>query len=221
MPTRKYDLLIFDWDGTLADSIGHIVASVRHAAQARGLEQRSDQCIRNIIGLDLNEAIGTLYPELIGSEALPGFLQAYVSYFVGREGQGVSPLFPGVEQELERLRLLGFRLAVATGKSRHGLNRALAGCGYTDYFEATRCADESSGKPDPRMLREILWETGVPVQRALMVGDASFDLQMARSIGMDAVAVSYGAQPLEQLLPWEPITAIACFAELRLWLERQ
>lgn len=107
---------------------------------------------------------------------------------------------------------------MATGKSRRGLNHVLAGHGWLDYFDVTRCADETAGKPDPLMLHEILAHCGMVAEQALMVGDSSFDLLMARRAGLDAVAVGYGAQPLEVLLEHEPLLAIEEFSELRAWL---
>ena len=124
----------------------------------------------------------------------------------------------GVQAFAETLRDAGYRLAVATGKSRRGLQRALAGHGWLDYFEVTRCADETASKPDPRMLQEILAHCGMTAEQAVMVGDSPFDLRMAHRAGMDCVAVGYGAQPLAELLKESPKLAIERFEELRHWL---
>lgn len=211
-----YELLIFDWDGTLADSVARIVESVRRAAYILDLAPPGDAAIRGIIGLGLPEAIAALYPHL-DRVAVERYRQAYADHYLTLD---VTPpsLFPGVVEGLEALRGAGYRLAVATGKSRRGLQRVLAGHGWLDYFEVTRCADETASKPDPRMLHEILAHCGVDAGSALMIGDATFDLQMARSAGMDAVAVGYGAQPLERLRPFAPRLEIMEFAELRDWL---
>lgn len=211
-----YELLIFDWDGTLADSVARIVESVRVAAHHLGLAPPEESAIRGIIGLGLPEAIAALYPHL-DSAAVEDYRQAYADHYVTLDEEP-PPLFPGVVEGLEALRGAGYRLAVATGKSRRGLQRVLAGHGWPDYFEITRCADESGSKPSPRMLHEILAHCAVPAGRALMIGDATFDLQMARNAGMDAVAVGYGAQPLERLRPFAPRLEIMEFAELRDWL---
>lgn len=211
-----YELLIFDWDGTLADSVSRIVESVRAAAHLLGLPAPDEPAIRGIIGLGLPEAIAALYPELEPA-AVERYRLAYADHYVTLDIDP-PPLFPGVAEGLEALRRAGYRLAVATGKSRRGLQRVLAGHGWLDYFEITRCADEAGSKPDPRMLHEILAHCAVPAERALMIGDATFDLQMARNAGMNAVAVGYGAQPLERLRPFSPRLEIMDFAELRDWL---
>lgn len=211
-----YELLVFDWDGTLADSVGRIVESVQAAAHHLGLMVPAEPEIRGIIGLGLPEAIAALYPDL-QSEMAERFRLAYADHYVTLDATP-PPLFPGVVEGLEALRNAGYRLAVATGKSRRGLQRALAGHDWLDYFEVTRCADEAASKPDPRMLHEILAHSGVHARRALMIGDATFDLLMARNAGMDSVAVGYGAQPLERLRPFSPRLEIMEFAELHDWL---
>lgn len=213
-----YQLLIFDWDGTLADSIGRIVESMRLAARACDLELRTDEEIKGIIGLGLPEAIRALYPEVCDPQVLRRVQLLYGEHYLSLEGQP-SALFPGVVESLEAFRSAGYRLAVATGKTRRGLDRVLANYGWLDYFDVTRCADETASKPDPRMLHEILAHCRVSPGGALMVGDSAFDLQMARQAGMGAVAVGYGAQPLDMLRLYEPCLAIESFLELRAWLE--
>jgi len=213
-----YELLIFDWDGTLCDSIGRIVDSMRAAASLEGLGERSDEAIKGIIGLGLPEAIARLYPELVGSGRVEGFRQRYAESYMALDVRP-SPLFPGVVECLESFRRRGLRMAVATGKSRRGLDRVLAGHGWLDYFEITRCADETASKPDPLMLDEILAHCGVSPEKALMIGDSSFDLDMARRAGIDSVAVGYGAQSLSELLAFAPRLAINEFSELRRWFE--
>ncbi len=212
-----YRLLIFDWDGTLVDSIGRIVESIRVAAAACALESRSDAAIKGIIGLGLPEAIRTLYPDLCDARLLERACQVYSEHYLALESEP-SPLYAGVAEALEAFRAAGYRLAVATGKTRRGLDRVLAGRGWQEYFEVSRCADETASKPDPRMLHEILTYCGVPPEQALMVGDSSFDLQMARRAGMGAVAVTYGAQPAEALRLHEPRLIIDDFGELCAWL---
>ncbi|MGH8351907.1 MAG: HAD-IA family hydrolase [Pseudomonas sp.] len=214
---RDYQLLIFDWDGTLVDSIARIVDSMRLAAAACELPWRSDAAIKGIIGLGLPEAIRTLYPELLEPARVERFRRLYAERYLALEAEP-SALFPGVAEALEGFRAEGYRLAVATGKSRHGLQRVLAGRGWLDYFDITRCADETASKPDPLMLHEILAHCRVAPERALMVGDSSFDLQMAHRAGVDSVAVGYGAQPLGSLREHGPRLAIDDFAELRTWL---
>lgn len=212
-----YDLLIFDWDGTLVDSVAKIVESIRVAADVCGLAQLDEAPIKGIIGLGLPEAIAVLYPDLRDVLLIERFRMAYAEHYLALEA-APSALFPGVAEGLEAFRQAGYRMAVATGKTRRGLQRVLEGRGWADYFEATRCADETASKPDPLMLREILTQCGVSPRRALMIGDSCFDLQMARNAGVDAVGVGYGAQSLESLQGFEPCLAIMEFAELHDWL---
>ncbi len=213
-----YQLLIFDWDGTLCDSIGRIVDSMRAAASLSGLGERSDEAIKGVIGLGLPEAIATLYPELRQVDRIEAFRQRYAEHYTSLEVRP-APLFGDVRESLESFRRRGLRTAVATGKSRRGLDRALAGHGWRDYFETSRCADETASKPDPLMLREILAHCGVRAEKALMVGDSVFDLDMARRAGIDSVAVGYGAQSRAVLMAFAPKLAIDEFSELRRWLE--
>ncbi|RMU63192.1 putative phosphatase [Pseudomonas syringae pv. syringae] len=213
---RDYDLLIFDWDGTLADSVGRIILSMRTAAIETDLEIRDDTAIKGIIGLGLPEAIRTLYPQISGNQLID-FRQHYADSYMVMDNVP-SPLFDGVVESMQAFREDGYRLAVATGKARRGLDRVLKANGWQDYFDATRAADETASKPDPLMLNEIMAHCEVTPQRSLMIGDASFDLLMARNAGMDSVAVGYGAQPLESLRQFEPRLAIEHFSELRTWL---
>jgi len=215
-----YKVLIFDWDGTLVDSIGRIVESMHRAADLCGLQRRSDSQVKGIIGLGLPEAIRSLHPELLTPACVERFRGCYSDHYLALEAEP-SALFPGVAQSLQAFRSAGYTLAVATGKSRHGLNRVLQGRGWLDYFDVTRCADETASKPDPLMLEEILAHCGVTAQEALMVGDSAFDLQMAQRAGMDSVAVGYGAQSLVALQAFAPILAIEEFMELRDWLEQR
>jgi len=215
-----YQLLIFDWDGTLVDSIGRIVAAMHGAADRCEVPRCTDEQVKSIIGLGLPEAIARLYPQLDDPRLIERFRQCYSDGYLELEAQP-SALFAGVAEALERFRADGYRLAVATGKTRHGLQRVLQGRGWLDYFDVTRCADETASKPDPLMLHEILQHCRVPAGRALMVGDSSFDLLMARNAGVDAVAVGYGAQSLDALREHGPRLAISEFSQLRAWLEGQ
>ena len=214
---RDYHLLIFDWDGTLVDSIGRIVTSLRCAADACGLHQLSDERLKGIIGLGMVEAIDCLYPGLRGTPLVDRFRTSYADCYLELEKQP-SRLFPGVEDALEAFRVDGYQLAVATGKSRRGLHAVLEGRGWLEYFDVTRCADETASKPDPLMLHEILSACRVSPERALMVGDSIFDLQMARQAGVQCVAVGHGAQSLETLKMESPDLSIEHFDELRAWL---
>ncbi|WP_438283385.1 HAD family hydrolase [Pseudomonas alabamensis] len=211
-----YDLLIFDWDGTLADSIGRIVTSMNTAAERFGEAPRDEQAVKGIIGLALDEAILTLYPHLTPDQVIV-FRQHYADVYLDLD-QTPSPLFEGVVETLEALRADGYRLAVATGKARRGLDRVLRANGWEDYFEMTRAADETRGKPHPLMLEQILAHCGVTAERALMIGDSTFDLLMARNAGMHSVAVGYGAMSLQALSEFGPQVCIERFSQLRTWL---
>ena len=219
MHPSDYKLLIFDWDGTLADSIGRIVEAMQVAAERSDLPPRDDFAVKGIIGLGLPEAIRTLYPE-IGDAGLVAFRQCYADHYIALEAEP-SPLFAGVVESLEAFRAEGYRLAVATGKARRGLDRVLKSHGWEDYFDITRAADETASKPHPLMLEQILAHCEVRPEQALMVGDSSFDLLMARNAGMASVAVSYGAQSMEALRAFEPCLAIDHFSELHAWLSRR
>ncbi len=217
---RELDTLIFDWDGTLANSIERIVTAMQVAAAELKLPALDDEQVRGIIGLGLPEAIAVLYPGLVGEPQAQELARGYSTHY-RRLDSTPSPLFDGVLEVLERFRREGFQLAVATGKGRPGLERILAAHGLTHYFDATRCADETASKPDPRMLHEILQSCDSMVGRALMVGDSEFDIQMAHNAGMAAVAVSYGAQSREQLALSRPTHCIDRFDELYGWVLAQ
>lgn len=218
MRPSDYKLLIFDWDGTLADSIGRIVEAMHVASRRSGFPLRDDFAVKGIIGLGLPEAIRTLYPE-IGDGELMAFRDYYAEHYIAAEAVP-SPLFEGVLESMEAFRADGYHLAVATGKARRGLDRVLKAHGWEDYFDVTRAADETASKPHPLMLEQILAHCEVRPEQALMVGDSSFDLQMARNAGMDSVAVSYGAQSIEALQRFEPRLSIDRFSELRAWLNQ-
>lgn len=213
-----YKLLIFDWDGTLVDSIGRIVDSMRAASDACGLPQLNDARIKGIIGLGLPEAVASLYPELDDARCIERFRHHYSEHYLALENQP-SPLFAGVAEALEEFRAAGYLLAVATGKSRAGLDRVLRGRDWQQFFDITRCADETASKPEPLMLEQIMAHCAVKPVHSLMVGDSVFDLQMARNAGVDSVAVGYGAQSLDELHRHGPRLAINEFSQLGAWLK--
>jgi phosphoglycolate phosphatase len=208
-------IFIFDWDGTLIDSADKIVGAMQAAIERLGLAPRSVAEVRDIIGLALPEAIETLFPGEPGStrEALRA---AYVEHFLEADRQPCQ-LFPGVIETLEALRGHGCRLAVATSKSRRGLDRALGQTGWAGLFEATRCADETRSKPHPQMLYELLQTLAVAPEQAVMVGDTEYDMAMARSAGMARIGVGYGAHAPERLLPYAPERVLRRFDELLRW----
>ncbi|RSC26810.1 HAD family hydrolase [Pseudomonas parafulva] len=214
--SKPYELLIFDWDGTLADSIGRIVEAMNAAAERAGEAPSADAAVKGIIGLALSEAISVLYPHL-DARQLEIFRQHYADIYTALDQQP-SPLFEGVVESLEAFRSEGYRLAVATGKARRGLDRVLKANGWEGYFDITRAADETRGKPHPLMLEEILAHCRVEPDRALMVGDSAFDLQMASNAGMHSVAVGYGAMSLQALSEFGPQVCVEHFSQLREWL---
>lgn len=211
------DTLIFDWDGTLVDSVSKIVAAMQLAADQVGLPPASDEAVRGIIGLGLPEAIAVLYPQLDDPALIERLGRAYSNTYLELE-QKPSPMFDGVLEALHGWRRQGLRLAVATGKSRRGLERILRLHDLQRFFDATRCADETASKPDPRMLYELLGELDRTPQQAVMVGDSGFDLQMAHNAGVTPIAVSYGAQSRELLLPHAPAVCLDHFQQLDVWL---
>ncbi|TXF13647.1 HAD-IA family hydrolase [Pelomicrobium methylotrophicum] len=212
---RRFDLLVFDWDGTLMDSAGAIVASVQAACRDLGLPEPSDEAARYVIGLGLSEALAVLVPQL-PLHRRAELVERYRSHFLARY-PGIA-LFEGARETIEALHAQGYRLAVATGKSRRGLSRALETTGLARYFHGSRCADECFSKPHPAMLHELLEEFGVEPGRALMIGDTVHDLQMARNAGVAALAVAYGAHPKPTLMALEPLACVDSLGELRRWL---
>lgn len=186
----NFDLIVFDWDGTLMDSAGHIVAAMQQAITGIGLPRRTDDQLRELIGLGLQDAFRRLYPELDTDRTLK-LLAQYRQHFLNPPVPG-GTLFSGAREAVYQLHQRGFTLAVATGKSRRGLDRALAETGLGSLFKVTRCADESASKPDPQMLEEILWECGVHPGRTLMVGDTEYDMAMAQSAGVVGLGVACG-----------------------------
>lgn len=208
----SYDLLIFDWDGTLMDSHARIVSCLRSAVIEVGLPTRKDDELRDIIGLGLEEAMARLFPglALAQQEAL---VARYRDHFL-HISDVVETLFEGVVETLTEMGDRGCLLAVATGKSRAGLDRGLRQTGLGDVFQMTRCADESYSKPHPQMLEDILHALATRPQRALMIGDTEFDLEMARNAGTASVGVTYGAHPPDRLNRHRPIACIDDIREL-------
>ncbi|MBC7781117.1 MAG: HAD-IA family hydrolase [Proteobacteria bacterium] len=212
---QQFDLLIFDWDGTLADSAGLIARSIQQACADLDVPVPSDERARYVIGLGLDDAMAHLVPELPVSD-YRRLADRYRTHYFASDAQ--VPLFEGAREALVELRAQGFRLAVATGKTRRGLDRALLNLGVVNCFDATRCADETASKPDPTMLFELFAELGVGPARSLMIGDTTHDLQMARAAGVAAIAVAYGAHPKPALIEAGPLTCVDRFSDLQRWL---
>lgn len=209
-------LLIFDWDGTLIDSTAKIVNCMQQAAQACGVPVLAHDTICQIIGLGLPEAIADLYPDL-HDNVRHAIREQYVHFFISVD-QTPSPFFAGVEETLHVLRDAGYTMAVATGKSRRGLDRVLQQHAMEHFFHATRCADETRSKPHPQMLLELLDVFHREASQAIMVGDTHFDMAMARNIAMPRVAVSYGAHRVDQLMPYAPLACLDQLCDLQLVL---
>ncbi|MGR9072634.1 MAG: HAD-IA family hydrolase [Gammaproteobacteria bacterium] len=208
----RYQLIIFDWDGTLIDSIDWIVSCLQNAAQECHLDVPDEGAARDIIGLSLKNAMVRLFPDI--DEDIQGrLLQSYSRLFFSRQ-MTKRNLFSGVYDMLIELKSLGFQLGVATGKTRAGLQKALQLTETTDLFNATRCADETASKPDPRMLHEIIEQLDVDARNVLMVGDSTHDLQMAMNAGIDALAVSCGAHSSAILEKFNPLACLRQTADL-------
>ncbi len=217
MNPPRYELIVFDWDGTLMDSAAKIVRCFQAAAGDAGVPVPSDAAVRNIIGLGLHEALDLLLPGA-GRVTRGRVAECYRRHFTELDTTEAT-LFPGVAEGLRRLSDAGYRLAIATGKARRGLDRVLRDTATAHYFCASRCADEAPSKPHPQMLHDLLACTGVSAERAVMVGDTVYDLQMAASAAMASVAVSYGAHERERLLAHNPLACFDSFAEVCRWLE--
>lgn len=212
---RPYELIVFDWDGTLMDSAALIVDSMQAACRDLGLAEPSDEAARQVIGLGLHDALARAIPSADPSEYVR-IADRYRHHFLTRHED--LRLFAGAYELLEALHERKLFLAVATGKSRKGLERSLDLSGLGRFFHRTRCADESFSKPHPAMLHEIMDELCMTPEQTLMVGDTTHDLLMAANAGVDAVAVSFGAHPREVLLQEKHVACFERFAQLSDWL---
>ncbi|MCE8036920.1 MAG: HAD family hydrolase [Halomonadaceae bacterium] len=216
----RYRLVIFDWDGTLMDSAARIVSSMQAAARDAGWGHLEAAAVRDIIGLGLPEAIDRLCPG-IDAERFELLRSRYVHYFVEADGTPMT-FFDGVESGIATLRERHERrLAVATGKSRRGLDRVFRESDSGRWFHASRTADETRSKPHPQMLEELLVELGTPVEETVMVGDTEYDLEMARALGMDRVAVTWGVHEPGRLAASRPVYTAGTVGELFEWLNRE
>lgn len=215
--TRQFELLVFDWDGTLMDSAAAIAASLQAACCDLDLPIPSEEQARYVIGLGFHDALSHLLPGL-DPALYPPVLERYRDHFLKHDAN--TRLFPGAAEALTALHDAGFLLAVATGKSRRGLERSLASTGLKGYFHATRCADEGHAKPHPGMLLELMEELGVASDRTLMIGDTTHDMAMARAAGVACLGVAYGAHSKSDLLGYAPLACVDDFDGLQHWLAR-
>ena len=213
--SQKIELIIFDWDGTLFDSVGQIVASLQYAAQL--FEQPlTDDAAKSIIGLGLPEVMQILFPQV--PHLQQQILECYADHYVANS-KG-DAWFDGVAELLADLKQQGIKLAVATGKSRKGLDRVLTQTQSHDLFDITRAASETKSKPHPLMLEEILAEMQVSIDSAIMVGDTSYDLEMAQNLNMPRIGVSYGVHSIDTLQQYQPLAIVHNVQELHVYLKQ-
>ena len=213
---RRFSLIVFDWDGTLIDSAVTIADCIQEAARDMGLPVPDRDTASHVIGLGLHDSLRQAVPAL-QAERYVEFVGRYRKHFLAHEDS--MQLFPGVRELLSHLSERGHRLALATGKSRRGLEHALEASGLAHRFVATRCGDETDPKPHPAMLLELMRELEVGPLSSLMIGDTSHDLEMARAAGVAAVGVTYGAHPEHALRALEPLECVSSVPELTRWLE--
>ncbi|MEQ1558331.1 MAG: HAD-IIIA family hydrolase [Methyloglobulus sp.] len=215
---NKFDLIVFDWDGTLINTIDWIVHCLQSAAEQCGFQVPEIQAAKDVIGLCIENAVQTLFPYADAAaqdKLVASYSQAYYS-------KQLSPddFFPGVYDMLEQLRQSGYQLAVATGKTRGGLTQALQATGTERLFSITRCADETASKPDPKMLHEIMHHTQTSADRTLMVGDSIHDLQMANNAKVSSIGVTCGANSMKSLLKYNPLYCLNQPTELLAYFSR-
>jgi len=212
----KYELIVFDWDGTLMDSEGRIVTCMQRAAADTGFARPEDAEVREIIGLSLEKAVAQLFESADG-QSVQQITDAYREHWLGDDVPH-SALFPHANEVIETLGQDGYLLAIATGKSRRGLDKVLNECGLGPKFHASRCADEAFSKPHPQMLEEILVDLNTTAERALVIGDTEYDMQMAANARVDALGVSYGVHSGERLLEHGAKRVLHGLDELPAWL---
>lgn len=213
----NYALIVFDWDGTILDSAGAIVRAIQAASRDLGLAVPVEAQARHVIGLGLADALQQAVPDL-PPERYGEMVARYRHHYLSSDHE--LSLFEGIAPLLADLREAGHMLAIATGKSRVGLERALDHSGLRPFFQGSRCADECHSKPHPQMLHELMLEFGVEPTSTVMIGDTSHDLQMARNAGVDGVAVTYGAHPHDHLQSWQPRACVDSVAALSAWLRQ-
>lgn len=214
---RRFDLIVFDWDGTLFDSTALIVQCIQAAVRDVGGREPPPQRAAWVIGMGLAQALVHAAPD-VPPQRHAELVRRYQFHWFARQHE--VTLFEGVVPMLHELRARGHRLAVATGKSRRGLDAALQSVQLHGLFDASRTADETASKPHPQMLLELMEELDTPAQRTLMIGDTTHDLLLARNAGCPAVAVNYGAHAHEELLAHGPLAVAHSVAELRQWLRQ-
>jgi phosphoglycolate phosphatase len=215
MARKQFDLIVFDWDGTLMDSTATIVKCIQAAARDLGLPVPNKELAAHVIGLSLSDAMQKAIPDL-DPGLYPKMVERYRYHYLAKDHE--LTLFDGAREMLDDLAKQGYFLAVATGKSRVGLTRAMSTANLMSAFDATRCADETFSKPHPAMLQELVRELGQDMRRTVMIGDTTHDLQMAINAGASGIAVQYGAHPVHELLALNPIFVANSVPALHAWL---
>lgn len=213
--SKQFDLIVWDWDGTLADSTGMIARALMQAAEEVGLPKPALEDARNVIGLGLQQSIRTLFGEISVNQAQALTKQYTLNYYAKEQE---VPLFEGAQKLIGELSRRGFKQGVATGKGRRGLNSALQHSGVAKYFKETRTVDECFSKPHPQMLDELMDAFVVTPERTLMIGDSTYDLQMAQNADVPYLAVTFGAHSSEKLLKYHPKGIFNTFSDLSEWL---
>lgn len=209
---NRFELIIFDWDGTLVDSIDWIVHCLQTAATECNCKVPKPQAAKDIIGLSIGNAIKTLFPEA-DAEIAESLRKSYSCEYFSRQTTR-EDLFPGVPEMLTCLKQNGYKLAVATGKGRPSLDKALKATGMDGFFHISRCADETASKPDPKMLEEIMQHASIKAERTLMIGDSIHDLQMAQNANISSIGVCCGAHSQNLLQQYQPLLCLNQTAEL-------
>jgi phosphoglycolate phosphatase len=214
----KYDLLVFDWDGTLMDSTVRIALALQESCRDIGIVVPGDEAAKFVIGLGAADTLRHIAPGL-DADGQRRLTERYRAHFLAHEHE--IPLYGGVPEMLEDLGARGMRLGIATGKARRGLDRALQSTGLARHFEVTRCADEGFSKPHPGMLLHLFDAAGVPPARALMIGDTTHDLELAANAGCDALAVCYGAHSEARLRQVPARDYLPSVGDLHRWLTKE
>ncbi|CAM4205668.1 HAD-IIIA family hydrolase [Shewanella livingstonensis] len=210
---KAYELVIFDWDGTLMDTVGKIVSCMQQVAQELMLPIPSEQQIRDVIGLSLPKIMPILFASHQNHQQI---IDCYRRHHIANKHP--TPLFEGIALLIRNLHAEGYLLAVATGKGREGLDKMLVSTGLGEYFHATRCADDAKSKPHPEMLHSLLSHFNVAADRAIMIGDSIHDLTMANNAGMASIGVSYGAHNESRLKALNPRAVVNKALEIRDYL---
>ncbi|MEI7427384.1 MAG: HAD-IA family hydrolase [Betaproteobacteria bacterium] len=208
----RYEMIVWDWDGTIMNSTPTIVDCMQKACGDLDLQIPDDALASHVIGLGLNESLKIILPDLDPGD-YPIVLERFRHYYLSQDHELI--LFHGIRELLEELKTKGHLLAVATGKPRHGLDRTLLNHRLENFFHDTKTADQTRAKPHPLMLLELIERWKTPAHKVLMIGDTSHDLKMAKNAGVDAIAVSYGAHPKNELILHEPLACVDNVSELR------